>query len=154
MIIIIYIRYFPSFRQDSIVSPSGVSLAITLSHTSSAPSFLHVSSQLRIHSPSPHPYEPNSAIFLPDNPLTSALNIGSNSDSSSCSAPIEGEPKANQSKSLSISGVKSDGVNKMPSPPADFTPSITAFSISSVLPVPLQKTIAILLITLIPSFII
>ena len=32
---------------------------------SMAPAFLHLSSQERIHSPSPHPYEPKSMIFLP-----------------------------------------------------------------------------------------
>ena len=45
----------PRALQDATASSSGASLQITLSQARTAPSSLHLSSQLRIHSPSPQP---------------------------------------------------------------------------------------------------
>ena len=45
----------PRALQDATASSSGASLQITLSQARTAPVSLHVSSQLRIHSPSPQP---------------------------------------------------------------------------------------------------
>ncbi len=65
-------------------------------------------------------------------------NIGSNSVSSSTSAPIAGQPKATVSKLSKRSGENSAAVNAVTSAPFAFAPSATAFAIASVLPVPLQ----------------
>ena len=48
-------RAAPRARQADRASSSGASLQITLSQTRFALSSLHRASQLRIHSPSPHP---------------------------------------------------------------------------------------------------
>src|SRR5699024_1545168 len=69
-----YASAAPSALHASSASSSGASLQMTLSQTSSAPSSAHRVSQLRIHSPSPQPYEPNRAIRLPCSPLAQAVN--------------------------------------------------------------------------------
>ena len=50
-----YANAFPRALHSFSASSSGASLQVTLSHTSTASSDRQVSSQLRIHSPSPHP---------------------------------------------------------------------------------------------------
>ena len=85
-------------------------MQMTLSQQSFIPEAEQSSSQLRIQSPSPQPYEPNSATFLPPRLPLQSLNIGSNSDSSSISAPIAGQPKATASSSLSFEGLNSAAV--------------------------------------------
>lgn len=50
-----YTNAAPKALQASVASSSGSSWQITLSHTRFAPASLQDSSQLRIHSPSPHP---------------------------------------------------------------------------------------------------
>ena len=84
----------PSFSQSDSACPSGASLHITLSQTRLAPAALQSSSHASIHSPPPQPYEPKSAMGFPLSFCLHAENIGSNSDSSSCSQPIDGQPKA------------------------------------------------------------
>lgn len=57
--------FLPNSAQVITASSSGASLAITLSQIKFAPAAVTRSSQLRIHSPSPQPYEPKSATFFP-----------------------------------------------------------------------------------------
>ena len=67
-----------------------------------------------------------------------AVNMGSNSLSSSCSDPMEGQPKAMASYSLTCSGENSEAVSRDTSAPFSLAPSTTAAAMASVLPVPLQ----------------
>src|SRR5699024_3084222 len=73
-------------------------------------------------------------------------NIGSNSLSSNCSVPMEGQPNAIASYFSTKSGENSAAVSTETSAPFPFAPSATAEAIASVLPVPLQYTTATLLI--------
>ena len=55
LLIFYYTNAAPKALHASVASSSGSSWQITLSHTRFAPASLQDSSQLRIHSPSPHP---------------------------------------------------------------------------------------------------
>ena len=66
-------------------------------------------SQVCIHSPPPQPQEPKSAVFLCVRTGAAASHIGWNSVSSSCSAPIAGQPSATPSYSSAFAGVNWDG---------------------------------------------
>ena len=79
--------------------------------------------------------------------LTSS-HIGWNSPSSSSSAPMAGQPKAMASKEAASEAVKSAAWTVSTSAPLAAAPSATAPAMASVLPVPLQKTTAILLISI------
>src|SRR5699024_10655871 len=101
---------------------SGASLHITGAVVKTAPASRQSFSQFLIHSPSPQPYEPNKAIFLPLSLALQSSNIGANSSSSSSSSPIEGHPKATASNSSILSALKSAAVNSSVSAPAAFAP--------------------------------
>ena len=87
-------------------------------------------------------------MFFPLSLPSQAVNMGSNSLSSSCSDPMEGQPKAMAEYSPTCSGENSAAVITDTSAPLPLAPSATAMAMASVFPVPLQYTTATLLIRL------
>ena len=83
---------------------------------------------------------------FPRSLVSQPVNIGSNSLSSNCSVPMEGQPKAMASYSSILEAPNSEAAIRVASAPAFLAPSTTALAMDSVLPVPLQYTTAILLI--------
>ena len=87
----------PNSTHRAMPSSFGVSLTINPSSNRLAPAASTLDCQSLIHSPSPHPYEPNRATLLPPIEPSASSKNGSNSASSRTSYPIDGQPNIRDS---------------------------------------------------------